>query len=353
MKRVLKDTGSIFLHCDPTASHYVKAIMDAVFGAENFRNEIVWHYQAGTKPKTAFGRKHDLIFWYTKSKKWTHNRQGQPVQDPERYSEVDEGGRPFLWGGNWDKKLKRGTKKYYLDEGRACDDVWSWAIEPEFNSLNSQSDERVGYPTQKPLELYRRIIKAASNPGDWILDPFCGSGTTCIAAEQLDRKWAGMDKWAGAKEKILVRIQRECNGLVGGEVTFTDVVPKRKRNFEIASPTFVQPRRGRKVRRMSGVERGEALEKLMETRGGCICDGCGRAIEREYADVDHDKPLAAGGTNDLSNLNLLCRVCNNTKKHWFTLEGLRREIRRMAKDGANRLHEWAKKSPLITGAPSK
>ena len=193
MHRVLKETGSIYLHCDPTASHYSKLVMDAIFGEKNFRNEVVWHYQAGTKPTNAFGRKHDTLFYYSKSKKWTHNRQGQPVQNPERYTETDNDGRKFLWGGNWDKTLKRGTIKYYLDDGKACDDVWTWINEPQFNSLNSQSKERLGYPTQKPLALYDRIIKASSNPGDLVLDPFAGCGTTIEAALRNGRRVIGID----------------------------------------------------------------------------------------------------------------------------------------------------------------
>ena len=193
MRRVLKETGSIYLHCDPTASHYLKLVMDAIFGQNQFRNEIVWHYQAGTKPANAFGRKHDTLFYYNKSREWIHNRQSQPVQNPERYTETDNDGRKFLWGGNWDKTLKRGTIKYYLDDGKACDDVWTWINEPQFNSLNSQSKERLGYPTQKPLALYERIIKASSNPGDIVLDPFAGCGTTIEAARKNNRRAVGID----------------------------------------------------------------------------------------------------------------------------------------------------------------
>ncbi len=151
MRRILKPTGSIYLHCDPSANSYLKLLMDAIFGRNQFRNEIIWHYQAGTKPRTAFGRKHDTILGYSVGRKWIHNRQGQPVRNPERYTEIDDDGRKFLWGGNWDKALKRGSKKYYLDEGRACDDVWTWIDEPELSSLNSQSrgNYTENYPNHK------------------------------------------------------------------------------------------------------------------------------------------------------------------------------------------------------------
>ena len=116
MKRLLKDTGSIYLHCDPTASHYLKLLMDAVFGKGNFRNEVVWHYQAGTKPKNAFGKKHDTIFSYCTGKN-IFNRQSKPVNNPNRYRRVDEDGRQYDINGQ--------GNRYYLDAGQTCDDVWT------------------------------------------------------------------------------------------------------------------------------------------------------------------------------------------------------------------------------------
>ena len=192
MHRLLKDTGSIYLHCDPTASHYLKGVMDAIWDQDNrkknecFRNEIVWHYQAGTAPKTAFGRKHDTIFFYRKSH---HNsrfhRQSKPVRNPDRYKFVDEEGRRYDVNGV--------GKRYYLDEGQTCDDVWTYVQEKQFQQLNSQSKERLGYPTQKPRALYERMIKASSNAGDLVMDPFCGCGTTIDAAHTLNRSWIGID----------------------------------------------------------------------------------------------------------------------------------------------------------------
>ncbi len=185
MHRILKDTGSLYLHCDPTASHYLKIMLDAVFGTKHFRNEIIWHYQMGTAPKTAFGRKHDTIFFYNKSDKSKFTRQSKPVVNPARYKFTDEDGRKYDVNGV--------GKRYYLDEGQTCDDVWTYVQEKQYQQLNPQAKEKTGYPTQKPVELYKRIIAASSNEGDLVLDPFCGCGTTLMAAESLNRHWIGID----------------------------------------------------------------------------------------------------------------------------------------------------------------
>ena len=185
MQRLLKDTGSIYLHCDPTMSHYLKLLMDAIFGRSNFRNEIIWNYQAGTKGRKQFGRKHDCIYFYSKTKNALFNRISQPVVNPKAYNKIDNNGRFYQVNGQ--------GKTYYLDNGRTCDDVWTWIGEREMNSLTSNNKERTGYPTQKPLALLERIIKASSNKGDIVLDPFCGSGTTCLAAQSLSRKYIGID----------------------------------------------------------------------------------------------------------------------------------------------------------------
>lgn len=189
LKRVLKDTGSIYLHCDPTASHYLKILMDAIFGARNFQNEIVWHYTVGGKSLRRFARKHDIILFYTKSENFTFN--GKAVGVPRKTGThsfggkigVDEHGRRYQ-----DKRTKEGKYyRYYLDEGKVPEDVWL------LESIQSQDKERLGYPTQKPEALLERIIKASSNEGDVVLDPFCGCGTTLVVAHRLNRKWIGID----------------------------------------------------------------------------------------------------------------------------------------------------------------
>ena len=167
---------------------------------EGFKNEIVWHYQAGTKGSQRFGRKHDIILVYGKTRKTVHNRVSKPVVNASRYNKVDEDGRLYDVNGQ--------GNRYYLDEGQTCDDVWTWVQEKEFQQLNSQSKERTGYDTQKPLALLDRIIRASSNEDDVVLDPFCGCGTTIEAAQRLNRQWVGIDVCVKACQVIQERLER-------------------------------------------------------------------------------------------------------------------------------------------------
>ena len=228
--RLLKPTGSIYLHCDPKASHYLKGLMDVIFGAINFQNEIIWHYQAGTGPKTAFKRKHDTIFFYRKSSKSsTFNRQAKPVVNPGRYKHIDEEGRAYDVNGQ--------GRRYYLDEGQTCDDVWTYIQEKQFQQINSRAKERLGYPTQKPRALLERIIKASSDPGEIVFDPFCGGGTTIDTAHGLNRHWVGIDLTIFALEPMERRL-RERHGLEprthytieGYPITIQDAKLLAKRN---------------------------------------------------------------------------------------------------------------------------
>jgi len=185
MQRLLKPTGSIYLHCDPTASHYLKVVMDEVFGAANFRNEIIWCYPpTGKGPKYGFHRKHDVILFYGKSKSGVFNRPYTAMTESTRksYSSIDKDGRRYS---------KAHGKKTYLDQvdGRPVPSWW-----PDCGSGSHMSDaEKTGYPTQKPLALLERIVAASSNEGDIVLDPFCGCGTTIHAAHNLKRNWVGID----------------------------------------------------------------------------------------------------------------------------------------------------------------
>ncbi len=231
LHRVLKQTGSIYLHCDPTASHYLKLLLDAVFGANNFKNEIIWKRSSAHNDSSVLGRAHDVIFLYTKDgSSFIWNRQYQ-AYDPEyvasHYRRETEDGRLYrtdnltaggLSGGGYEyewngvtrvwrspretmERLHRegrihytrnGVAEYirYLDEmpGVPLQDVWT-----DIPPINSQARERLGYPTQKPEALLERIVSASSNEGDVVLDPFCGCGTATAAAERLGRRWIGID----------------------------------------------------------------------------------------------------------------------------------------------------------------
>ena len=181
MHRILKPTGSLYLHCDPSASHYLKIILDTVFGTENFRNEIVWCYRGAGYPKKDFGRRHDIIFRYSKGNQYIFNLDNVR----EEYAEATKE-RFKHYIGNKRTQGDFGLQK--LNPLGKHPDDW-WQIQPIAPSAN----ERTGYPTQKPIALYERIVSASSNEGDLILDPFCGCGTTLIAAEELHRQWIGID----------------------------------------------------------------------------------------------------------------------------------------------------------------
>lgn len=229
LHRVLKSTGSLYLHCDSTASHYLKLLLDAVFGVRNFRNEIIWKRTTAHSDSKRYGRNADTIFFYTKSDTWTWNQlyQEYPEEYKKRFRHKDPDGR--LWaddnltakglsGGGYEYEYKgvrslwrvpyetmerldregrlHFTKKggirlkRYLDElkGIPLQVIWT-----DIPPINSQARERLGYPTQKPEALLERIISASSNPGDLVLDPFCGCGTTIVVAHRLKRRWIGID----------------------------------------------------------------------------------------------------------------------------------------------------------------
>jgi len=183
LRRVLKPTGSIYLHCDPTASHYLKIIMDSIFGAENFLNEVVWMYGLGGSSKRYWPRKHDIIFWYSKEK---DKHYFDPAMVPAK-SNMMKG------------KLKKAP------------DYW------DIPSINNMSKERLGYPTQKPLQLLTRIVESSCPPGGLVLDPFCGCGTAVEAAQHLDRRWCGIDITALAIDLVSQRMtSRFPNGMDSG-----------------------------------------------------------------------------------------------------------------------------------------
>ena len=176
LRRVLKPTGTIYLHCDPTASHYLKLLMDAVFGAENFRNEIVWCYAGGGIPRRDFPRKHDVILRYSVTEDYFY----APIYRP--YSEgTQQRGRTRIKGKYFETGLR--------PQGTPVNDWWT-----DVPKITSPTDpEKSGYPTQKSEALLERIVAASSREGDLVLDPFCGSGTTLAVAQTMARRWIGID----------------------------------------------------------------------------------------------------------------------------------------------------------------
>lgn len=185
LRRVLKDTGSLYLHCDARMSHYLRLMLDALLGRERCRNEIVWAYRTGGAGKRHFARKHDVILFYTASDDYTFHPQRERVRYRKRF-----------FGA------QRDAHGYYADV--LLRDVW------EIPAVINVSAERTGYPTQKPLALLERIVAASSNVGDVVLDPYCGSGTTLVAAQKLGRRWIGIDASEEAVKVARARLSPAC-----------------------------------------------------------------------------------------------------------------------------------------------
>ena len=190
IRGVMKPSASVYLHCDPTASHYLKLAMDAVFGAQNFRNEIIWCYSGGSVPRGDFPRKHDTIFRCAKG-------GGAPTFNVERkpFKENTQAvGKHSTLSGGASIDLARGTP------------VTDWWV--DIKTVTGWNPEKLGYPTQKPLALLRRILETSSNPGDVVLDPFCGCGTTIAACHELGRKFVGVDVSRAAADVIKTRMKK-------------------------------------------------------------------------------------------------------------------------------------------------
>ena len=342
MHRVLTATGSIYLHCDPTASHYLKMLMDAIFGAGQFRSEITWKRTSShsdTKQgRQQHGRVRDLLLYYTKGNSWTWNpvytEYDQDYVDRfYRYVEPETGRRYRLGditgpGGSakgnpryevmgvtryWRYSQERMAElisqgrivqsrpgavpayKRYLDEmpGVPLQDLWL-----DVPPIAPQAKERVGYPTQKPLALLERIIRASSDEGDVVLDPFCGCATACVAAEKLGRKWVGIDLSPKAVELVQERLRKAPPLGIGSLfhnrlVTVRDDIPRRT---DIDAPV--------NYRKLAHVIYGEQMG---------YCAGCRGHFEFRGLEVDHVVPRSRGGTDHRDNLQMLCSHCNRIK----------------------------------------
>ena len=336
MKRVLKKTGSIYLHCDPTASHYLKVTMDSIFGKSNFRSEVTWKRTTSTQKGSQhrslrWGNNADTLLYYAASsstslrperelteteilKKFKHtDENGQRYYNDSAHiwSTPNMGERPNLcyeWRGfvnphpsGWrlskerleeeyqkgnivirpDGKLER--RKYLKDyKGASYGNIWDDVLPPA-------GEERTGYPTQKPIALLERIVKASSDKDDIVLDPFCGCATTCVAAERHQRQWIGIDISPKAVDLVRVRLKNEI-GIFGDIIHRTDIPKRSERlpNYRTHKHTLFGKQEG-------------------------LCNGCKTQFPFRNMTVDHIVPQSQGGTDHEDNLQLLCGACNSTK----------------------------------------
>ncbi len=370
MHRILAEDGSLYLHIDHTAHAWVKCLLDAIFDKTNFRNEIIWRRnESGAKGSqhaaSSWGANADYLLFYSKSAdtilepRIIRDFNEQDIQ--RRFPKVDEygqryntkmtawrspsmGARPNLcyefhgitppYPSGWrlkkermDEEFSKGNivildgqleRRSYADYmGVSPGNLW---VDTEL-LLGAQSSERTGYPTQKPLALYERIITASSNPGDVVLDPFCGCATTPVAAERLGRQWVGMDIWQGAVDIVRQRLadNRQLLADSDPQVTYTTSPPKRTDEGETAALVLRTP-----TGRPSRLPPPRSHHGRLLTDIGAFCQGCGAdyAFDPRVLEVDHINPRSQGGTDAYENLTLLCPPCNKEKRDRYTLIGL-------------------------------
>ena len=349
LARVLKPTGSIYLHCDDTAGFLLRASMEAIWGSEAYRNEITWKRSMGAKNNAGqYQRDRDVILYFAgKGRTW--NRPCVPLTkevadrwyryveaNGRRYNVADlqapgEGGYRYEFLGvvrGWrypEKRMKQlvhtgrivhktlqpdqhprtnvpGYKRY-LDESKGAPIGTLWTDIP---MLNRSSKERTGWQTQKPLALLERIIRASSNPGDVVLDPFAGCATACVAAARLGRRWIGIEACDAAGDILESRLLDASSDLGELGAEFADVVivrdrlPVRPDVQETSATTKRGWRTKDNMDHLYGVQRGN-------------CAGCGLHLPDRLLEVDHIHPRSKGGGNQLDNLQLLCSHCNRVK----------------------------------------
>ena len=418
MHRILREDGSFYLHIDDLASAYVKALLDAIFGSENFRNELTWRRATSHNDAKRYGRIVDHIFYYVKSDKacWNGRAINVPKSEEElantypskdgrgRYRSSDLTGAGVSSGASgepWGKyevsdkgrhwavpksgRYAEYIEKHFIPGYRSMEGVherldaldaaglihhptrgvWpglkryadadqgnppqNLILRPiGFTNFSSSRGEYTGFPTQKPLGLYERFIRASSNPGDVVLDPFCGCATTPVAAERLGRQWVGIDIWDGAHKMVLERLEQETRKSMAWteKVHYSTTPPVRTDDNEAAAPVLrlKLQRATEPWQRLSHRQIFDCLKQAQASMEGVVCGGCGRALEEPFMQLDHIQPRAEGGANDITNRILLCGPCNRKKGADLTLRGLVR---------ANKRDGWMQSEGRATMAQNK
>ena len=318
IRRILRPTGSVYLHCDHEANAYLRQMMDAVFGVGNFRNEIVWSYRTGGVSKNYFPRKHDTILFYAKSGSYAHN----PIQERIYYD------KPFF-------------NEQVDEEGRYYADVYIRDVWDDIKPLINVSGERTGYPTQKPQSLARRMIEASSNPGDIVLDCFAGCAYVPVAAEETGRRWIACDMSPRALTMVLRQFAKKPElGMTveGEEGEYDDANPRFEGRgvLRVRGPNQLPQRsegdadaESPRMRvglpeikfRQKPLESGAEIWQAFVEEWGTACWYCGREQDedRRVLQLDHVEPNKGDGTNDdCWNRALACIACNSDKSDKLT-----------------------------------
>ena len=393
MRRIMKPNGSIFLHCDDTANGYLRASMDAVFGKDWFRNEIVWKRTAGRSDGHQFGRVHDnILFYASKTATWnrptiphaidseyvkgTYRHDDGDGRGPYRASDITaagirkgESGKPWRGidptrkGRHWGTPTKGGMnsfiranglipgwpdaypsvhqrldamdaaglihwpkrsggmpsiKRYLASaEGVAVEDIFA-----DIGKLEAQAKEKTGWATQKPLALLQRIIRASSNPGDLVLDPFAGCATCCVAAAIESRRWVAIEACEAAADIVQVRLSEAAGGELAAQADhYKAGIAKRPPRRTDLAPDEAEPN--------SKPYRTQANVDLLYGQQRGDCPGCELHYRSKDMHIDHIVPRAHGGASGVENLQLLCGHCNSTKGTG-TMAELRRRLAEQA-----------------------
>ena len=291
LQRILKSTGSLYLHCDPTMSHPLKLLLDTIFGEKNFRNEIIWGYPASpSAARRDFPRKHDVILRYVRSKSFFFDA------DAVRVAYAASSTNRTRYAAH-SSTVMHGKTIHLHPQGKIPPTIWT-----DIQQTYRYRHEITGYRTQKPLALIERIIKASSRENDLVLDPFCGCATTCIAAEKLNRRWIGIDISKKAAELIRLRHEREVGGIFKLHHRY-DLPTRSPRQLAIElehkRKTLPRPSSLHK-RTMYGEQEG-------------FCYGCGEHYQIRHMDIDHIIPQTPGDDDEPQNLQLLCHHCKVLK----------------------------------------